>query len=137
VGSGDETSLGVPVRYTWARTLIRHFGLLARWLGSDSWTMALFSRGKAFIFLVLFLCCCQSGCLPLEGTRRADSANGDLCSMCLVCLCGVFACSSSLCVNVCSSVRVYAPYYIDVPGTAHARDGQRLSLIVVTERADA
>ena len=27
-------------------------------------------------------------------------------------LCGVFA---------CSSMHVYAPYYIDVPGTAHAR----------------
>ena len=84
--------------------------------------MALFSRGKAFIFLVAILCCCQlqySGCLPLEGTRRVDSANGDLCSICLVSLCGVFACSS-MC-NVCSSVRVYAPYYIDVPGAAHAR----------------
>ena len=72
--------------------------------------MALFSRGKAFIFLVAILCCYQlqySGCLPLEGTRRADSANGDLCSICLVSLCGVFA---------CSSMHVYAPYYIDVPG---------------------
>ena len=80
-----------------------------------------------------FWCCFSVAVSPvayLWKGRAVLTVQTEIFAQCAWCVC-VVCLRVVVCVNVFSSVRVYAPYYIDVPGTAHARDGQRLSLIVV------